>query len=750
MTIAKNTLGYLGVDFQYRLINAFIERPNFFKSLFPIINQNMFTESYLKTIVGVMKDYYNKHDVTASYDLIMIKLREKAKNEDDIQYYEEAIERLKGLTTEGVDEIEDMAERFFKQQNLVRVANEIRRIAGDGDASRYDECASIVEEAMSIGRHDEESMSPLDNVEEDLSKQNLLTIPTGVNKLDDCLGGGLDCGKIGLIMGPTSFGKALADNEIVMTPSGPTMIKNIKVGDKVIGSNGKPVNVIGVFPQGIRDIYKVKFSDGATCRCDKEHIWSVNSVYQKDKDYGHLRNLTLGKMMDKGFRTKDGRHRYRIPLCEGILNDGNKIKDIDDKLNFIFNMNSFGNESDFGEMDYNEILCADIPTRQYALKYFMNRNGIINKGEYPIFFSRSKNFTKFVRQIILSLGGFSDYIPSSNGYRISVAFKNNIALFDNEDLQKNVRQLKGRSGQRFFEFAEFDCKQNAICIKVDAEDELFLTNDYIVTHNTSMTTGFAAYAASYRCPENDMNGYKVLQIVFEDSNRDINRKYFSRLSMVETSKLNESEEITNKVKDILSKHSDRDLIKNNIRVMKLDTGSYSASDVIRKIKKEINKGFKPNMVIIDYLECLEPEHGTSNLPKHEQENKTMRKLENACKELDIALWLPTQGNRDSLSADIVTMDKGAGSIGKQQIAQIVISIARSTTDIKQKRATVSVLKNRSGNAGLILNGIKFDNGTCTITCDDVVDFDDKLAYDDWANEQIENNEKELKKMIMNE
>ena len=67
--IVKNNLGYLGVDFQYKLIASFIERPKFFKDLYPIIDQNMFTESYLKTIVGVMKDYYKKYDITASYDL---------------------------------------------------------------------------------------------------------------------------------------------------------------------------------------------------------------------------------------------------------------------------------------------------------------------------------------------------------------------------------------------------------------------------------------------------------------------------------------------------------------------------------------------------------------------------------------------------------------------------------------------------------------------------------------------------------
>ena len=454
--VVKNTLGYLGIDFQYKLIAAFIERPKFFKDLYSIIDQNMFTETYLKTIVGVMKEYYAKYDVTASYDIISIKLRDKSFTTEDVQYFDEAIEKLKSLSTEGIDEVEEMAEKFFKQQNWVRVANEIRRIAGDGDVSKYDECQSLIEQANAIGRQTEESSSPMDYIEEDLSKETMVTIPTGVDKLDNCLGGGLDKGKIGLIMGPTSFGK------------------------------------------------------------------------------------------------------------------------------------------------------------------------------------------------------------------------------------------------------------------------------------TSMTTGISAYAASYKCANNHNQGFKILQIVFEDSPRDIHRKYFSRLTQVETCKINENEETTRYVRETLNNHPDKDYIKNNIRVMQLSTGEYSASDIKRVIKKKINEGFKPDMVVLDYFECIKCEKGTGTMAKHEQETLTMRKFENMAKELDIALWIPTQGNRSSVTSELVTMDQGAGAFTKQQIAQVVISIARSVDDIKNQRATIAILKNRSGSAGIVLQGIRFNNGTCTISSDDVIDFDNPLAFNDYT------------------
>lgn len=453
--LSKNTLGYLGTDFQYRLVNAFIENPTFFKDLYSIIDQNMFTEQYLRLVVAIMKDYCDKHNTVPSYDLISMKLNERASSDVEKQYYDETIEMLKGQTTEGIDEIEDMAERFFKQQNWIRVANEIRKIAGDGDMSHYDDCQELINGAIAVGRHTDESSSPYDNVDDDLSKEVVTTIPTGVSKLDESLGGGLDKGKLGLIIGSAGFGK------------------------------------------------------------------------------------------------------------------------------------------------------------------------------------------------------------------------------------------------------------------------------------TSMTTCFSANAAVCKTKSNNYKGFKVLQICFEDSPRDIRRKYMSKISQVETCKLNENEGTTAKVKALLENYPDRDLIKNNIRIMKLESGEVTSTEIKNIIQRKTNEGFKPDVVVIDYFECLKYD-GTTRDTEWVQEGKTMRKFENMAKELDVAFWITTQGGRDSFNSQLVTMSQGGGSIKKQQIAQVVISITRSVDDVKDQKATLALLKNRSGAAGITLNGIVFNNGTCTISCEDVIEFDDALAYNAYA------------------
>ena len=64
-----------------------------------------------------------------------------------------------------------------------------------------------------------------------------------------------------------------------------------------------------------------------------------------------------------------------------------------------------------------------------------------------------------------------------------------------------------------------------------------------------------------------------------------------------------------------------------------------------------------------------------------------------------------------------------------------MSITRSVDDINNQRATLAILKNRSGSAGIVLQNLKFNNGTCTITCDDVIDFDNPLMFNEYNENQ---------------
>lgn len=787
--IEKNNLGYLGEDFQYRLVNAFISDQGFFRDLNSVIDQNMFTNQYLRTIVGVMKDFFEKNEFTPSYDMIQIKLNERATSSEDSEYYTEVLNKIRKSPTDGYKEVEDMAERFFFQQNLIKVSNELKLMASGGDISKYNECRKLLEGALSVGRKNNNISSPFDFLDEDLSPEAITTIPLGVERLDEALNGGLDKGKLGLIICPMGAGKALPDNELVCTPNGFTEIKNIRVGDYVIGSNGKPTMVTGVFPQGERGIYSVNFTDGVSCRCDKEHLWTVKT------STNDIITKTLDELMDSDIKDSNG-YKYSLDLCKPveyidketeinpylfalILSNSyskngvisikksreNKIISNLIKLNLDF---SKVEKKKFTELKFNiddnilsnktiheNYMYNSVKNRTLLLNGFMDASGYCNNNGKCYFLTRSKQLSYDVKQLVLSLGGLSKIMKSKVTYfdkneqkkktiiyyKVSVLlFDKNLPIFTLDKYQKRVIYGDDKVKYRYIKSAKYLYQQNAICIKVDAEDELFLTRNYIVTHNTSFTTCIAANAARSKTKDNDYNGYKVIQFCFEDKPRDLRKKYAANVSGIESKKFNKPVENgvdIEAVKEMLRNSEDFELLHNNIKIVKLNTGEVTATDIKNMIKKEANKGFKADMVIVDYFECVEPENGYSKEDVTTREGKTMRKFETMAEELDIALWIPTQGNRESISTDLVTNDKVGGSIRKNQIAQVVLSITRSVDDIKNKLATLAILKNRTGEAGITLNGVYFDNGTCTIKTDNVVEFDDVLGYNEYA-EEIEN------------
>ena len=120
----------------------------------------------------------------------------------------------------------------------------------------------------------------------------------------------------------------------------------------------------------------------------------------------------------------------------------------------------------------------------------------------------------------------------------------------------------------------------------------------------------------------------------------------------------------------------------------------------------------------------------------------MRKFESMANELDIALWVPIQGTKDSLGAELVTMSQGGGSVKKIQIGHIIMSIARTMESIERNLATIAILKNRAGKAGKVFNNVEFNNGTCRISTDNIDEFN-MVEYNEDKQKQREQLAKEV-------
>lgn len=474
----KNSLGYLGLDFQYQLAKFFVEDTKFFEDMASIVDPNAFTDNNLRLFIGKLKEYYSNEGVVPTYSTMSVVLKSNAKTEIACEEYDALIKKLKLETSfEGCNIIKDTAIKFFKQQNLVRVANKILDIAGKGDIDRYEECQKLLEEASMVGHEDDFGFNIYEMMDRALAKDYTVSIPTGVIQLDEVLGGGLDKGKLGLIIAPAGFGK------------------------------------------------------------------------------------------------------------------------------------------------------------------------------------------------------------------------------------------------------------------------------------TSFTTAIASYASTFRCDINNHLGFKVLQIFFEDDDVDITRKHYSRLTKQEarTFKRLDSANRTS-IAEWLNNFEDKETLKENLRLKHFKTGEKSASDIEIYIKRLINSGFKPDLVIIDYFECIASEKGgQSSDTEWTKEGVTIRKLENIAHDLNCAIWVPTQGTKDSMnSPEIVRMDQASGSAKKVHAAQLIISIARGLDDIDNSRATITILKNRSGKSGKAFRNIKFDNGTSTISCDEVEDVDDTLAWREEMRNVEENRRNEMTRRILQE
>lgn len=820
----RQNLGYLGEDFQFKLIHTFMEERDFFKDLNPIVDQNMFTNPQLKVFVGVMKEYYEREEAVPSYSMMGIALNERSHNETEREIYKAIIDEIRKTPSDGVDYIRDLATKFFKQQNIVKTANEILRIAGDGDTSRYEQCVDLLHNALNQGTREDLGNTVFDDLGETLSDDYRITIPTGIGKIDEALEGGLGKGELGVIIGSSSFGKAQPLSSRILTPYGYKLMGDMQVGDKVIGRDGKPYKVSGVFPQGKRPIYRVTLSNGASCECDIEHLWSVNSLYQRsgkkyipglskhrdDKYYvpdNSFKTLTLRQIIEKGVVKKGNRLNFKIPTSQPVqfeerplfidpylmgycIGDANMerwtiavgVKDketvehlltpiIGEDLHMfyrekkdIWSFDISGNTRkvlmenvDYHKSDskfiMDEFLFNSINNRIALLQGLMDSDGCANKNGSCEFSSKSPKLAEQVQWLVRSLGGFASididdsgyysekyakYIKCDKRYRVTISMCDpNIPLFRMSRKQERVRYRTKWSDSLFIAKVEYVRDDDAQCIMVDSEEHLYLTEDFIVTHNTSMTTAMAAHAATFKCEHNNFQGFKVLQVVFEDRIKQIQRKHIGRITGIEAKDLSKPGVIDN-VRHQLETYEDREMLANNLKLVRFPSGELTASHIQRYIKKLINNGFKPDLVIIDYFECLYHIGDGHSANEYEKEGKTMRKFEAMAGELDIAFWIPTQGTRDSVNMELVTMDKAGGSFKKIQIAHIVMSIARTMEDIDLNKATIALLKNRAGKSGKVFNNVEFNNGTCRISTDNVDEFEDMLSYNKNSQKQREN------------
>lgn len=228
-------------------------------------------------------------------------------------------------------------------------------------------------------------------------------------------------------------------------------------------------------------------------------------------------------------------------------------------------------------------------------------------------------------------------------------------------------------------------------------------------------------------------GYNVLQIFFEDNPKIIQRKHFTLWTKIHPDDLSDNkDEVMKKVREIQS------TMKNKLIMKKLPSDTVTMNQIKNQVRKMISEGNKVDMIILDYIDCVVPNKVMGD--EWKSEGSVMRAFESMCHELDIAGWTATQGNRSSISADVVTTDQMGGSIKKAQVGHVIISIAKSLQQKEMNLATIAITKSRIGKDGIIFENCKFNNGMLEIDTESSMTF---LGMEDQKVEKNKNRVKEL-------
>lgn len=126
---------------------------------------------------------------------------------------------------------------------------------------------------------------------------------------------------------PQGTGKEQPLSSKILTPEGWITMGEVKVGTKVIGADGKVCNVTGVFPKGIKDVYRVTFDDHTYVDCGLEHLWEVKTTDDRRRKK-NARVVNTQQMLNNyilGKNSKRPYHNYSVRLVEPI-EYGNKLE----------------------------------------------------------------------------------------------------------------------------------------------------------------------------------------------------------------------------------------------------------------------------------------------------------------------------------------------------------------------------------------------------------------------------------------
>lgn len=365
---------------------------------------------------------------------------------------------------------------------------------------------------------------------------------------------------------PVSEGKAECVDNMIYTHFGRKRIGDVEIGDLITSSSGSITSVTGVFPQGIKKLYRVYFSDGHSILVCDEHLWNVKlnggtkgfmtlstkDLMDKDKKISYQgtgRNIEKTYIINTFIKDNNGKNKWSIPIINNpisfctirheriqidpyflglLIGDGGlsqrdiRFSSIDQELieyiknilpkntsikkikgsgcdyrisidsgnrNPISSVLKFlglkGKRSEYKFIP-NAYKYSNVEDRIALLQGLMDTDGsCTNHGSE--FYSSSKKLAYDVVELVQSLGGIAKIRMKKtthlDSYIVRVLLPVGICPFKLS--RKKVKYRPSKVFSRYITDIKYEKDGNAVCISVDAEDQLYVTEHALVTHNTT-------------------------------------------------------------------------------------------------------------------------------------------------------------------------------------------------------------------------------------------------------------------------
>lgn len=205
--INKNNLGYLGLDFQYRLIQQILVDRKFGEGIVELLQPNYFEDSFLRKAALKIIDNYEDYGVIPDVNNLESMIISTVSNDIDKVMYTEQFNKIKEAELNNGLQTQDTAIKFCKQQELKKAIKEVEGIVEVGDLDDFPQCEEIMKKALEKGDLHDDAMDVFQDLEKVLDPDFRTPIPTGINGLDDYMDGGLSKGELAVILAPFGIGK---------------------------------------------------------------------------------------------------------------------------------------------------------------------------------------------------------------------------------------------------------------------------------------------------------------------------------------------------------------------------------------------------------------------------------------------------------------------------------------------------------------------------------------------------------------